>query len=139
MQHQRLDQLRAHAVVAEAPVLMTREQRLRRWADLLGRVGSQPLNPLRWVEFYAESERRRLRRDGSPIALALADPVLRAQGLSGDTLGDAQLFFGLSDDEAHALLCDCHYQGTLTGRSAARRVRGLAREGVFGWMMRAFS
>jgi hypothetical protein len=132
MEYQRLDQVRAHAAVAEARPPMTREQRLRRWADLLGQMGSRPLEALRWVEFYAGPERRRLRSDGSPIALAFADPVLRAEGLAGDTLGDAQTFFGLSDDEAHTLLCDCHYQGALTGRTAARRVRGLARTGVFG-------
>ena len=138
MQYQRLDQVRAHAAVAEARPPMTREQRLRRWADILGRMGSRPLEALRWVEFYAESERRRLRRDGSPIALAFADPVLRADGLAGDTLGDAQLYFGLSDDEAHQLLCDCHYQGTLTGRTAARRVRSLARTNWFGGFFRSF-
>lgn len=138
MQYQRLDQVRAHAAVAEARPPMTREQRLRRWADVLKRAGPRPLEALRWVEFYAEPERRRLRRDGSPIALAFADPVLRADGLDGDTLGDAQLFFGLSDDEAHQLLCDCHYQGTLTGRTAARRIRGLARTSAFGRFLRAF-
>jgi hypothetical protein len=138
MQYQRLDQVRAHAEVAEARPPTTRKQRLRRWAELLTRVGSRPLEPLRWVEFYAEPERRRLRREGSPIALAFADPVLRAGGLAGDTLGDAQAFFGLSDDEAHQLLCDCHYQGTLTGRTAARRVRALARPGVFGFLRNLF-
>ena len=138
MQYQRLDQVRARAAVAEARPPMTREQRLRRWADVLKRLGSNPLEALRWVEFYAEPERRRLRRDGSPIALAFADPVLRADGLSGDTLGDAQLYFGLSDDEAHQLLCDCHYQGTLTGRSAARRVRSLARTSYLSRVFSAF-
>jgi hypothetical protein len=137
MQYQRLDQVRAHAAVAEARPPMTREQRLRRWADVLKRAGPRPLEALRWVEFYAEPERRRLRRDGSPVALAFNDPVLRAEGLAGDTLGDAQLFFGLSDDEAHQLLCDCHYQGTLTGRTAARRVRGLARTSALGRFLRA--
>jgi hypothetical protein len=138
MEYQRLDQVRAHAVVAEARPPMTREQRLRRWADLLKRVGPRPLEALRWVEFYAEPERRRLRRDGSPIALAFSDPVLRADGLGGDTLGDAQAFFDLSDEEAHQLLCDCHYQGALTGRTAARRVRALARSGMFSRIFQVF-
>ena len=138
MQYQRLDQVRTHAAVAEARPPMTREQRLRRWAELLKRVGPRSMEPLRWVEFYAEPERLRLRRDGSPIALAFADPVLRAAGLAGDTLGDAQTFFGLSDDDAHQLLCDCHYQGTLTGRTAARRVNAIARPGVFGFLRSLF-
>jgi hypothetical protein len=137
MRYQRLEQVRAHAAVAEARPPMTRDQRLRRWADILKRAGSRPLEALRWVEFYAEPERRRLRRDGSPIALAFADPVLRAEGLAGDTLGDAQLFFGLSDDDAHRLLCDCHYQGALTGRTAARRVLALSNAGFFVQLVQA--
>jgi hypothetical protein len=138
MRYQRLDQIRDHAEVAEARPTLSRRERLRRWADLLKREGEQPLDALHWVEFYAESERKRLRRDNSPITVAYADPVLRAEGLAGDTLGDAQLFFGLSDDEAHRLLCDCHFHGRMTGRRAARGVSALAQPGFFGWMAQAF-
>jgi hypothetical protein len=129
MRYQSLDQLRGRAHVAEAAAPLTREARLRRWADLLARYGPRQLNPLQWVEFYAEPERRRLRRDGSPISVAYADPMLRSAGLTGDTLGEAQAFFGLSDELAHRLLCDCHYHGRLTGRVAARRVRAAASPG----------
>ena len=132
MRYQRLDQVRAHAGITEVRPPMTRQQRLRRWADVLRREGARPLEALRWVEFYAQPERRHLRRDRSPIAFALADPVLRAEGLTGDTLGEAQLFFGLSDDDAHKLLCDCHFNGRMTGRSAARRIRSLAQPGLIG-------
>lgn len=138
MQYQRLDQVRAHAAITEVRPPMTRRQRLRRWAEVLKHEGARPLEALRWVEFYAEPERRQLRRDRSPIAFALSDPVLRAEGLVGDTLGDAQLFFGLSDDEAHKLLCDCHFQGRLTGRSAARRIRSLAHPGLIGRITQTF-
>ena len=31
-----------------------------------------------------------------------------------------------------------HYQGTLTGRTAARRVRGMSHTGVFGRVLRSF-
>ncbi|HKR87898.1 MAG TPA: hypothetical protein VJS38_06955, partial [Phenylobacterium sp.] len=126
MRYERLEQVRAYADITEVRPPMTRQQRLKRWADVLKREGARPLEALRWVEFYAEPERRQLRRERSPIAFAFADPVLRAEGLTGDTLGDAQLFFELSDDEAHRLLCDCHFQGRMTGRSAARRIRALA-------------
>lgn len=131
MRYERLEQVRAYADITEVRPPMTRQQRLKRWADVLKREGARPLEALRWVEFYAEPERRQLRRERSPIAFAFADPVLRAEGLTGDTLGDAQLFFGLSDDEAHRLLCDCHFQGRMTGRSAARRIRALAQPGFF--------
>lgn len=116
---------------------MTRAERLKRWAELLQAEGRRPLIPLRWVEFYTQAERPRLRQDGSPIALAYADPLLRAQGLAGDTLGDAQAFFGLSEDEAHELLCDCHFHGRMTGRSAAGRVRALAGDGLLSRLWRA--
>jgi len=131
MRYERLDQVRAHSTVTEVRPPMTRQQRLKRWADILKREGARPLEALRWVEFYAEPERRQLRRERSPIAFAFADPVLRAEGLTGDTLGEAQEFFGLSEDEAHRLLCDCHFQGKMTGRSAARRIRALAQPGFF--------
>lgn len=131
MRYERLEQVRAYADITEVRPPMTRQQRLKRWADVLKREGARPLEALRWVEFYAEPERRQLRRDRSPIAFAFADPTLRAEGLTGDTLGEAQLFFGLSDDEAHRLLCDCHFQGRMTGRSAARRIRALAEPGFF--------
>jgi hypothetical protein len=138
MRYQSVEQIRAHAEVAWAHPPMTREERLLRWAKLLARHGSRPLEALRWVEFYAEPERRRLRRDGSPISVAFSDPTLRNAGLAGDTLGDAQTFFGLSDDEAHRLLCDCHYQGRMTGRSTAHGVRTVARPGFFGRLVAAF-
>ena len=137
MQYQRLDHVRAHAAISEARPALTRRQRLRQWAEVLSREGSSPLAALRWVEFYADAERRQLRRDGSPLALAYADPMLRAAGLADDTLGEAQRFFSLSDDEAHRLLCDCHFAGTMTGRSVARRVRALAWPGVLAVLGRA--
>jgi hypothetical protein len=130
MEHLSLDQVRAHASVTRASPAMTRRQRLRRWADRLEALGSRPLEPLRQVELYAEPERRRLRRDGSAISIAFADPVLRDDGLRGDTLGDAQTFFGLSDNDAHRLLCDCLQQRP-TGRSIGRRLRALTRGGLF--------
>lgn len=139
MLYQRLDQVRALADITEARPQMTRQQRLRRWADILSREGARPLEALRWVEFYAEPERRQLRRDGSPVALAYADPVLRAAGLEGDTLGDAQSFFSLSDEDAHRLLCDCHFNGTMTGRSASRRLRALSHSGLIGRIAQLFT
>jgi hypothetical protein len=138
MQHQRVEDVRARAIVAEARPAMTRDERLKRWVDLLQAHGRRPLNALRWVEFYTQAERPRLRQDGSPIALAYADPLLRAQGLAGDTLGDAQAFFGLSEDESHQLLCDCHHLGRMTGRSTAGRIRALAGDGFFSRLRRAF-
>ena len=46
---------------------------------------------------------------------------------------------GLSDEDAHRLLCDCHYNGTLTGRSAGRRIRALSRPGLWGRLAQVFA
>jgi hypothetical protein len=138
MRHQSLDEISAYAVVADASRLATREQRLRRWADLLEDLGPRPLQAFQWVEFYAEPERRRLRHDGSAISVAFDDPLLRAAGLAGDTLWDAQQFFGISRDQTHRLVCDCRYHGRMTGRTVGRRVRDLGRGGLIGHLARIF-
>lgn len=127
MRHQPLDQIVGQAAVVEAvPQLQSRRARLLRWAELLRQADQRLLEPLRFVEFYAPAARARLRGEQTPIAVAFADPMLRAAGLGGDTLGDAQTFFGLTDDESHFLLCDCHWHGRMTGRRAARRLRAIA-------------
>jgi len=126
MRHQPIDQIVGTAVPLHPTPVMSRRERLLRWADILKGADQRLLQPLKFVEFYAPSERRRLRADQSPLDLAFADPILRAAGLHGDSLGEAQAFFGLSDEEAHFLLCDCHWRGQMTGAAAAKRVRAIA-------------
>jgi len=127
MKHQPFDQIRARASVvpAEAPSL-SRKARLRRWAELLLQDPDHRLRALYGVEFHAPRERAQMRADNSPLAIAYSDPVLRADGLQGDTLGHVQSYFGLSFEEAHYLVCDCHFRGGMDGRSVARRVRAVA-------------
>jgi hypothetical protein len=137
MKHQRLDHLSARAeILPVAGRSLSRRQRLTRWAELLMRAPDAPLTALKWVEFHAEPERALMRAAGSPVSIAYADPALRSAGLGGDTLGQAQTFFGLSGGEIHFLLCDCHYRGGMNGRGVARRLwilslPGLARK---AWM-----
>lgn len=126
MRHHPLAEVQTRARVQEAEPALTRRQRLQRWAELLLREDERPLRPLSFVEFYAPAERRRLRTDHSPLAVAYADPVLRNAGLDGDSLGHGQDFFGLSDRDTHYLLCDCHWHGRMTGKAAGKRVRLLA-------------
>ena len=126
MRHQSLEQILSQARVVEAGPTLSRHERLLRWAQVLQAAEARLLQPLRFVEFYAPAARARLRGEQTPLALAFADPVLRGAGLSGDTLGEAQAFFGLDDDETHFLLCDCHWRGRMTGGRAARRVRAVA-------------
>ena len=136
MRHQPIEQILANATVLERPPTLSRRERLLRWAELLKGQGARLLQPLKYVEFYAPAERARLRGDQTPLSLAFADPVLRGAGLSGDTLGEAQAFFGLTDREAHFLVCDCHWRGRMTGGRAAQRVRAVANPGLLtrAWM-----
>jgi hypothetical protein len=127
MKHQPIHEIDVLADIAQvqgAP--LSRRERLERWADLLSRNPTRQLSALSRVEFYAERERALLRGENTPISVAVADPVFRAAGLQGDTLGDAQGFFELSAAEAHYLLCDCHFVGQMDGEGVADRIRKVA-------------
>jgi hypothetical protein len=134
MRHIPLEDILNQAAALEASPILSRRERLNRWAEVLGRNSRRLLQPLKFIEFYAPAERGKLRAEQSPIALAYADPVLRAAGLAGDTLGDAQRFFGLTDQEAHFLLCDCHWKGRMTGGAAASRVKAVANPNLLNRM-----
>ena len=107
-----------------------RRDRLERFALLL-ETSQAPIQLFQRIEYMPDSARRRVRTDASPLAVAFRDPVLRAHGLAGDRLGDAIQFFHLSQGEAHHLLCDCHYVGTVTPGMVAQRARMLANRLTF--------
>lgn len=135
MKHQSPEQLReAAAIVAEKLRTMSNVERLNRWADLLEQQPGS-IEALYRIEYLSEADRRAYRGGNTtPIAIAARDPVFRADGLAGDTLGDAMDYFAMNDEEAHRLLCDCHYMGSLTGQSLAARVRRFAGTGgVMAW------
>lgn len=130
MQHQDLD--RIQGVKSLEPMFgrtakMSRAERLKRWADLLDAQAGRPLRALEDVEYVGPAVRREMRKDDSPLTVAFADPVLRADGLAGDRLGQAMDYFSLSERQAHWLLCDCHYGGRMTSSEVASRVRDEAR------------
>lgn len=128
MQHQDLD--RIWGVKSLDPMFgkkLTRSERLNRWADLLDAQAGRPLRALEDVEYVSPGVRRELRKDDSPLTLAFSDQVLRTDGLASDRLGDAMDYFGLSERQAHWLLCDCHYGGRMTASEVAARVRDEAR------------
>lgn len=129
MQHQDLDRIQGTKSLdpeLDRPKL-SRSERLNRWADLLEAQAGRPLRALEDVEYVSPAVRRDLRKDDSPLALAYADPVFRADGLTSDRMGDSMDYFGLSDRQAHWLLCDCHYGGRMTASEVATRVRDEAR------------
>lgn len=134
MQHQDLDRIRGvksldpmFGSTAAPRTKLSRSERLGRWADLLDAQAGRPLRALEDVEYVSPAIRRDLRKEDSPLAVAFADEVLRADGLKGDRLGDAMSYFGLSERQAHWLLCDCHYGGRMTASEVAARVRDEAR------------
>jgi hypothetical protein len=124
MRYQSIANIGAEAALTlvETPI-MSRRERLERWAELLDRDHLRKLKALSRVEFVPWQDRALIRRDDTPVSVAFADPVFRAAGLEGDTFGHAREFFQLSEEEAHHLLCDCHYFGGMDAETVARRVR----------------
>jgi hypothetical protein len=110
-------------VATRAP--MSREARLARWVAALERDPKRILKPLHEIEFKSGAKRRAIRVDNSPLTVAFEDPVLRAEGLTSDRLGDAMDFFQLTEHEAHTAFCSCHLGSGVEARHVARRVQYL--------------
>jgi hypothetical protein len=139
MEHKSLEQIKNRAAVVELEerVVSPRElrrMRLERLAEVLAKHGG-PVTLLSRIEYLPEQDRLPLRIDNSPLEIAYRDPLLRAQGLAGDRLGDGIGFFDLSAAEAHYLLCDCHYSGMVTGEMIATRARTIANRMSFAEMV----
>lgn len=127
MEHKTFDDIRRLATISPVETrVMSRRDRLDRWARLLEQEPSRRLAPLRRIEFMPKHESAMLRCDNSPLSIAFADPVLRDEGLAGDRLGDIKAFFELSSRQAHYLLCDCYYHGAMTSGVVAHRIRSIA-------------
>ena len=105
---------------------LSREARLARWIEALERNPERRLRPLHEIEFMAPSARRAVRADNSPLTVAYEDPVLRAEGLKSDQLGDAMDFFGLRERDAHTALCSCHLGSSFAAIHAAARIKAVA-------------
>jgi hypothetical protein len=133
MKHSTFEDLKPIASVTRAPASKSdiRRDRLLRFATLL-EAHPAPLRLFRQVEYMPNGDRAALRCDCSPVTVAYADPVLRAQGLNSDEYGAAVEFFGLSEDDAHHLLCDCHYGlRQPSAQLIAYRVRAIANRKTF--------
>jgi hypothetical protein len=127
MEYKPVEQLRTLADLHDAaPTCLTRRERLERWAEVLQREPEARLRALGEIEFHPRQERPFMRADGSPLTVAYADPVLRAAGLRGDTLGDGMLFFDLSERQAHRLLCSCMNGFSISSERAAIQIRRIA-------------
>jgi hypothetical protein len=142
MKYQDPHQLPAAEIVPslDGIVTLSRRDRLMRWADALESHGKS-LNALREIEYLSPEERRAYRDVNTPLTVAYKDPVLREAGLGDDSLGSSMDFFEMSDEDAHRLLCDCHYMGTMSGATLANRVRHYAEHGggVLSWARSIFA
>ena len=105
---------------------MSKTERLDCWAAALDREGDRQLNTLFQLEYLSSAKRAQLRADDSLLSVAFADPRLRAEGLAGDTMGDAVVFFGVSEHELHDIVCFCHHGPAITARTAAAQIRNAA-------------
>ncbi|ESY73877.1 hypothetical protein NKH57_29690 [Mesorhizobium sp. M1050] len=125
MKHQTLNQLQTIAEVEPLSTypIMTRQQRIERWAELLAEHPERRLRALIGTERLKRKDRDAVRCEGSPITVAFEDSVLRALGLKDDTYGEAKRFFELTDWQLHDVVCSCHVGSMMTGQWAAARVR----------------
>jgi hypothetical protein len=122
------------------PVL-TRAERLERWATLLEAEPRRVLSPLWEYEHKPKEVRREYRVDNSPFSVAFADATLRSAGLASDKAGDVMDFFELDENQLHHAFCYCHVADSLTGERAARSVWAFMKPklGVLsGWWRMAY-
>jgi hypothetical protein len=125
MKHNTTEQLLEVAEVKPAEIL-TRRERLNRWAELLKRDPAARLRTLEGTEWQLQVQKSLMRADGSPLTVAYKDPVLRAAGLQDDTFGEAMRFFDLSEHDAHRIVCYCMHGRTVESQAAAKAVRAIA-------------
>jgi hypothetical protein len=127
MKYQSLEQIALDADV-HLGLGMSRRERLERWAELLEQQPNRRLSTIEGTEFGGRREREAKRVDNSPLTVAFEDPVLRAEGLRSDRVGDAVEFFDLWQNQVHYLICYCHHGQTVSPGTVAARVRAMARQ-----------
>jgi hypothetical protein len=125
MKHQTLEQLQHIAEIRTEQVgpTLSRDERLKRWAELLERDPGRRLTTLGGTEYQPARIRDRMRGEQSPLTVAFEDPMLRVEGLRNDSYGEAKRFFELTDWQLHRIVCYCHFGETVRAGSAARCVR----------------
>lgn len=139
MEHRPLSELSHVADLKPSEkVVLSKRERLDRWAELLEREPDRILRTLDEIEWKPKAVRRVLRADHSALTIAFNDPVLREAGLLSDRFGDAVDFFQISEHDAHIVLCSCHGGESMRSEEAARRVRGIRSPSLwalyFGWL-----
>jgi hypothetical protein len=140
MKHQTFDQLQGVAEVHPGYVL-SRGERLERWAQLLERNPERRLSTLHQTEYQPDGARATMRADETAISVAFQDDVLRGAGMKDDTYGEAKRFFELTDAQLHEVICYCHFGASVSAATAARHIRAVAEGkqlGMFARVQEAF-
>jgi hypothetical protein len=112
--------------LATPPV--TKPQRLQRFANVIRSGPRVPLHLFINLEYRDAGEWKYLAHPGSAFALAEKDSVLHGAGLTGDSVGDAQLFFDLSREELAEFSCVCG--GSINNNEMADRIECIAARGA---------
>ncbi len=131
MEHKNRDQIRDVADILPSYLQarpLSKRERLELWVEALEREGGRRLRTLFEIEYAPTAKRGGMRADDSPLSVAFSDPRLRAEGLAGDTIGDAAAFFGISERELHNIVCFCHSGETMSAETAAAVRTVAARE-----------
>lgn len=108
------------------PEGMTREARLRRWAEIVS-LCPRPLTLFHGLEHFSifqlkEIEVRTI--SISALTLAVSDPRLNAAGLPPSaSIYDVMQFFGLTQQQLHEFSCDCG--GEIDSNEMANRITRL--------------
>jgi hypothetical protein len=129
MEHKTLGKIRDVADILPNwlnPRPLSKSERLQLWAEALEREGGRRLKTLFRTEYAPPAERAALRADDSLLTVAFNDPRMRAEGLAGDTVGDAVAFFGISEMELHDIICFCRHGATMSADTAAAHIRAAA-------------
>jgi len=146
MERVTLDQLSTKANISRnlpQAGLLSRQQRLRRWSELLAREPHRLLNTFPQTEYMDAQVRDSMRCAGSALTVAFEDPVLREAGLTDDSYGTAKRFFGLGDRQVHWILCYCHHGMSVRSGVLVSVLRSILprtpRPSLFGRLKRVFS
>ncbi len=102
MEQRAVDQLKAIARINRSypNFQMSSSERLERWAEILELNPDRSLSTFRETEYQPDEIRAAMRGDGTAIAVAFSDPVLRAAGMRDDTYGEAKRFLNCPTDSS---------------------------------------
>ena len=117
-------QLMPDEVALLAKPVMTRREKLLRFAAIVRSNRDRPFYLYHNLEGYNPEQLNSIGLGESAFAAAAADPILRDAGLTGNSVGDAQRFFELSQHELHEFSCNCG--GEITNDDMANRIERIA-------------